>query len=60
MSYEEESSFNSEDEFEPSDDELSEDISDEASESDLDEFVPFPYTAQRKKRVVRFAEFEYY
>ena len=57
---EEESYFDSDAEFEPSDVELSESISDEASESDLDEFVPFPYTAQRKKRVVRFAEFEYY
>ena len=59
---------NSEEDYEPSDEVESEPISDEASpsgssyerESDLDEFIPFPYTAQRKKRVVRFADFEYY
>ena len=52
--------YDSEEDFEPSNEEPSEEVSEEASESDLDEFVPFPYTAQRKKRVVRFAEFEYY
>ena len=41
-------------------DELSEDISDEASESDIDEINIFPITVHRKKRVVRFVEYEYY
>ena len=42
-------------------DELSEDISDEADESDLDIVnAPFPYTAQRKKRVVYIDDYIYY
>ena len=43
-------------------DELSEDISDEASESDLDDIIEayFPYTAERKKRVVFIDDYIYY
>ena len=55
-----ESDFDSEVEYEPADDEESESISEEASESDIEPVNVFPITVQRKKRVVRFAEFEYY
>ena len=56
-----------EDEFSGFKEEESESISpldcsyerEEASESDCDLNI-FPITAQRKKRVVRFADFEYY
>ena len=42
-------------------DELSEYISSEADESDLDIVnAPFPYTAQRKKRVVYIDDYIYY
>ena len=41
-------------------DELSEDISDEASESDIDIIAPFPYTAERKKRAVYIDDYIYY
>ena len=55
-----ESEFDSEEDYEPSNEEASEDISEEASESDIDEINIFPITVHRKKRVVRFVEFEYY
>ena len=42
------------------DDEESEDISDEASESDIDIIAPFPYTAERKKRAVYIDDYLYY
>ena len=48
-----------EDEFSGFKEEESESISEEASESDCDLNI-FPITAQRRKRVVRFADFEYY
>ena len=51
--------YDSEEDFEPSNEEPSEDVSEEASESDIDLNI-FPITAHRKKYVVRFAEFEYY
>ena len=59
---------NSEEDYEPSDEVESEPISDEASpsgssyerESDIDEINIFPITVHRKKRVVRFVEYEYY
>ena len=42
-------------------DELSEYVSSEADESDLDIVnAPFPYTAQRKKRVVFIDDYIYY
>ena len=41
-------------------DELSEDISDEASESDIDIIAYFPYTAERKKQVVFIDDYLYY
>ena len=43
------------------DEELSEYVSSEADESDLDIVnAPFPYTAQRKKRVVYIDDYIYY
>ena len=51
---------NSEEDYEPSDEVESEPISDDASESDIDEINIFPITVHRKKRVVRFVEYEYY
>ena len=43
-------------------DELSEDISYEYDESDLDDVInaPFPYTAERKKQVVFIDDYIYY
>ena len=41
-------------------DELSEDISDEASESDIDIIAYFPYTAHRQKYIIRIKDYEYY
>ena len=68
--YEESSDFISDDSNETYDyadfmceegDELSEYISSEADESDLDIVnAPFPYTAQRKKRVVYIDDYIYY
>ena len=40
--------------------ETSEDVSSEASESDLDIVDAFPNTAHRQKYIVRYDEFEYY
>ena len=40
--------------------ETSEDVSSEASESDLDIVDAFPITAHRQKYIVRYNEFEYY
>ena len=51
---------NSEEDYEPSDEVESEPMSDEATESDIDEINIFPITVHRKKRVVRFVEYEYY
>ena len=67
--YEESSDFISDDNDESYDyadfidiegDDLSEDISDEASESDIDIIAPFPYTAERKKRAVYIDDYIYY
>ena len=55
-----ESVFDSEEDYEPSNEEVSEPISEEASESDIEPINIFPITAHRKKRIVRFADFEYY
>ena len=69
MSDYESSDFISEDEDESYDyadfidiegDDLSEDISDEASESDIDIIAYFPYTAERKKQVVFIDDYLYY
>ena len=49
-----------EDEFSGFNEEESEPISEEASESDIEDLNIFPIAAQRRKRVVRFADFEYY
>ena len=40
--------------------ELSEDVTSEADESDLDIVAYFPYTAERKKRVVFIDDYIYY
>ena len=40
--------------------ELSEDVTSEADESDLDIVDAFPITAHRQKYIVRYDEFEYY
>ena len=40
--------------------ELSEDVTSEADESDLDIVDAFPITAHRQKYIVRYNEFEYY
>ena len=39
---------------------LSEDVTSEADESDLDIVDAFPITAHRQKYIVRYNEFEYY
>ena len=46
--------------FDGCEEEISEDISDEASESDLDIIYAFPITAHREKYIVRYKDYEYY
>ena len=59
---EEENYFDSEEDFEPSEEELSEEIPESeiaTDESDIEDLNIFPITAHRQKYIVRFAEFEY-
>ncbi len=60
ISYDDDESYDYADFLIGEEEELSEDFSDEYSESDLDLFDIFPLTVRRKKQVVRLDEFEYY
>ena len=46
--------------FDGCEEESSEDISEEANESDLDIIYAFPITVHREKYIVRYKDFEYY
>ena len=52
--------YDSEEDFEPSNEETSEPISEEASESDIEPINIFPITVHRKKYIIRIKDYEYY
>ena len=58
--YETDDEISEESDFDGCEEDYTEDISDEASESDLDIIYAFPITVHREKYIVRYKDFEYY